>query len=92
MGRICHTGLPQIISQILGQETEFLGKHIVSPRDNLISFPSSRSQFSGVPSLGRGKGTKEEAGISLLGLPEQSVTDSVACTTEINFLLLKNNF
>ena len=32
MGRICHTGLPQIISQILGQKTEFLGKHIVSPR------------------------------------------------------------
>ena len=45
--------------------------------------------FSGVISLGRGKGPKGEAGISLLGLPEQSVTDWVACTTEIHFLLLK---
>ena len=32
MGRICHTGLPQKISQILGHETEVLGKHAVSPK------------------------------------------------------------
>ena len=62
------------------------------PEYIFLSFPSSRSQFSGVPSLGRGKGTKEEAGISLLGLSEQSVTDSVACTTESHFILLKNIF
>ena len=62
------------------------------PEYIFLSFPSSRSQFSGVPSLGRGKGTKEEAGISLLGLSERSVTDSVACTTDSHFILLKSIF
>ena len=59
------------------------------PKYSFLLFPSSRSPFSGVTSLGRGKDPKEETGISLLGLPEQSVTDWVACTTEIHFLLLK---
>ena len=52
----------------------------------------SHLPFSRVSSLGRSKGPKEEAGISLLGLSEWSVTDWVACTIEIHFLFLKNNF
>ena len=67
-GRICHTSPPQEVSKILGQETEFLGKHVVSPKRYFSPISFKQIQNPGVLSLGTGKGTKVEAGISLLGL------------------------
>ena len=76
-GGICHSGLPQKISQILGQETVF--KQTCCFSQNIffshILQEDPHFLFSEVTSLGRGKGPEEEAGVNLIGLPEQNVTD-----------------
>jgi hypothetical protein len=90
MGRICHTGLPQKISQTLGQETKFLDKHVVSPKVYFspISFKQIPIFWSYIT---RKRQRSKRRSRCLLGLSEKSVTDWVACTTEIHCLSLKNN-